>query len=238
MSRKFTLERDYYGEGINLYKKKTIIINPGVTVLVGCNGIGKTTFLHQIQYRLKKERIPSIQYDNLNDGGSNSVSEAGFNEDFSFLATAIQSSEGENIIMNIGKLASELNEFIKTGSIKEKNPFVEILKSINDEKQGDKKVIAERWILLDAVDSGLSVDNIIDIKEQLFKTILKYNYENEIYIIISANEYEMARGEQCFDVYNGKYITFKDYEEYRNMILDSKKWKEERVKKANNIEKR
>ena len=38
----------------------------------------------------------------------------------------------------------------------------------------------------------------------------------------------MANGERCFDVYNGKYITFKDYEEYRNMILKSKKWKEER----------
>ena len=232
MSRKFVLEKDYYGEGINLYRKKTITINPGVTVLVGCNGIGKTTFLHQIQYRLKKERIPSIQYDNLNDGGNNSVSEAGFNEDFSFLATAIQSSEGENIVMNVGKLASELNEFIKIGSIKEKNPFVKILKSMNDEKKSDKKVIAERWILLDAVDSGLSVDNIINIKEQLFETILKNNYGNEIFIVISANEYEMARGEQCFDVYNGKYITFKDYEEYRNMILKSKKWKEDRIKEV------
>ena len=56
--------------------------------------------------------------------------------------------------------------------------------------------------MLDAVDSGLSVDNIVDVKEQLFKTILEYNYGNEIYIVISANEYEMARGEQCFDVYN------------------------------------
>lgn len=86
---------------------------------------------------------------------------------------------------------------------------------------------------MDAVDGGLSVDNIVDIKEQLFKTILEHNFGNEIYIVISANEYEMARGEQCFDVYNGKYIIFKDYENYRNMILDWKKWKEERVKTIN-----
>lgn len=46
MGRKFQLERDYYEEGLNLYKKKTIEIKPGVTVLVGCNGIGKTTLLH------------------------------------------------------------------------------------------------------------------------------------------------------------------------------------------------
>lgn len=86
---------------------------------------------------------------------------------------------------------------------------------------------------MDAVDSGLSVDNIVDVKDLLFKTILEYNYGNDIYIVISANEYEMARGEQCFDVYNGKYVTFNDYEEYRNMILERKEWKEERVKVMN-----
>ena len=57
MSRKFVLEKDYYEEGVNLYKKKTVTINSGVTVLVGCNGIGKTTFLHQIRDRLKKQNL-------------------------------------------------------------------------------------------------------------------------------------------------------------------------------------
>ena len=228
MSRRFVLERDYYEEGVNLYKKKTVTIDPGVTVLVGCNGIGKTTFLRQLRSKLKKSNIPYIEYDNLHNGGSYSVSEAGFNEDFAFLATAIQSSEGENIIMNIEKLASELGDFVKTGKVKEKNPFAKIFKTINDSETEKKVFISARWILLDAVDSGLSVDNIVDIKEYLFKTILEHNFGNEIFIVISANEYEMANGERCFDVYNGKYITFKDYEEYRNMILKSKKWKEER----------
>ena len=228
MSRKFTLTRDYYEEGVYLYKKKTITLNSGVTVLVGCNGIGKTTFLHQIRNKLKKLEVPYIEYDNLHDGGSNAVSSAGFYEDYSFMATALCSSEGENILMNITKLASELRNFVKTGETKEKNPFEKIFRDLNDENIENKSLLPERWILLDATDSGLSVDNIIDIKEQLFNTILKYNYGNEIYIIVSANEYEMANGEQCFDVYNGKYISFNDYEEYRNMILESKKWKEER----------
>lgn len=198
--------------------------------MVGCNGIGKTTFLHQLRENLKKLNIPYIEYDNLHEGGRNSISEAGFNEDFAFLATAIQSSEGENIVMNIGKLASELKYFVKTGKVKEKNPFAKVFKNIDGYKDEKEEFLPERWILLDAVDSGLSVDNIVDIKEYLFKTILEYNFGNEIYIVISANEYEMAREEQCFDVYNGKYITFKDYEDYRNMILESKKWKEEREK--------
>ena len=229
MSRKFVLIRDYYEEGVYLYKKKTVTLNPGVTVLVGCNGIGKTTFLHQIKNKLKKLEVPYIEYDNLHDGGSNAVSKAGFYEDFSFMGTALCSSEGENILMNITKLASELGKFVKTGETKE-NPISRAFRALNGENIEDKSLLSERWILLDATDSGLSVDNIIDIKEQLFNTILKYNYGNEIYIIVSANEYEMANGEQCFDVYNGKYITFKNYEEYRNMILESRKWKEERSK--------
>ena len=61
MSRNFQLERDYYDEGFNLYKKKTIKINPGVTVLVGCNGIGKTTLLHQIRHALKEENMLLVQ---------------------------------------------------------------------------------------------------------------------------------------------------------------------------------
>ena len=235
MSSKFVLEKDYYEEGVNLYKKKTVTINSGVTVLVGCNGIGKTTFLHQIRDRLKKQNIPCIQYNNLEDGGSKSISSASFYGDYGFMAEAWSSSEGENIVLNISRLASELVQFVKTGKIKEKNPFSKAFKNLNGVKDEDKEFSSERWILLDAVDSGLSVDNIIDIKEQLFKTILEYNYGNEIYIVISANEYEMARGEQCFDVYNGKYITFKDYKDYRNMILESKKWKEARVKVMNDF---
>lgn len=231
MSRRFVLKKDYYDEGVNLYKKKTVTINPGVTVLVGCNGIGKTTFLRQLRNKLKKSDIPYIEYDNLHGGGNNSVSEAGLNEDFAFIATAIQSSEGENIVMNINKLASELRGFVKTGKVKEKNPFAKIFKAINDSENEKKEFVSERWILLDAVDSGLSVDNIVEVKK-LFKTILEYNHSNDIYIVVSANEYEMARTEQCFDVYNGKYITFRDYEDYRDMILQSSSWKMDRLVKS------
>ena len=231
MSRKFILERDYYDEGFNLYKKKTITIKPGVTVLVGCNGIGKSTLLRQIKYNLKKENIPHILFDNLKSGGHNARERAGFYGDFGFLATSICSSEGENIIMNMSNLATNLGIFVKEGNDPEENKFSKLARTIaqlDGEDIEETEIPKERWILLDAVDSGLSVDNIVDIKEQLFKTILKYNYGNEIYIVISANEYEMARGEQCFDVYNGKYLTFRDYEEYRNLVLQSKEWKNQR----------
>ena len=236
MSKKIQLIKDYYDEGINLYKKKTIEIKPGVTVLVGCNGIGKTTLLHQIKDKLKKDNIPYVMFDNLKDGGSRAISEASFYSDFGFMATAIQSSEGENIVMNMGKLAARLGQFVKTGDDPKEKKFTKLARSLakarGEEILDEPEIPNERWILLDAVDSGLSVDNIVDIKELLFKTILEYNYGNEIYIVVSANEYEMVRGEKCFDVYNGKYVKLKDYEEYRNLVLQSKEWKTQRSEKS------
>ena len=44
----------------------------------------------------------------------------------------------------------------------------------------------------------------------------------------SMEQKKLCRGEQCFDVYNGKYTTFKDYEDYRDFILKSREWKEKR----------
>ena len=234
MSRKFKVEKRYYDEDYDLYKKRSIIINEGVTVLVGCNGSGKTTLLHQIKNQLKKDNIPVISFDNLHEGGSKAMSSAGFYGDFGFMASAMSSSEGENIVMNIGKLASNLRPFIQTGKIKSKSDdLAEAFKKAmwGEEVEEKKEIPNERWLLLDAIDSGLSVDNIVDIKEYLFKTILEDAGEIKVYIIISANEYELARGENCFDVYNGKYVKFSSYEKYRNFILKSREIKNQRWEK-------
>lgn len=229
MSRKFKLWKDPCDCGYDLWKRRTIEIENGVTVLVGCNGIGKTTLLNNIESSLKKDKIPVIHFDNFSDGGQNACSEKAFMEDFSFVAESVCSSEGENIVMNLCDFVGKLGNFVETGIDRTKyNPFTEIFKKDLDEN--NDKLSNERWILFDAVDSGLSIDNIIDLKEGVFKTIVEHKQDKKIYIIVSANEYEMANGEQCFDVYNGKYITFKDYEDYRSMILESKKWKEERIK--------
>ena len=64
MSRKINIiNKGFYDEDEVLYKKKSIEIKPGVTVLTGCNGIGKTTLLHQIESFLKKENIPCLMFD-------------------------------------------------------------------------------------------------------------------------------------------------------------------------------
>lgn len=214
MGRIFKLCEDPYDQGISLYKNSIIEINTGLTVLVGCNGIGKTSLFYSIKNALKKEEIPYMEFDNLNNGGDNSRNESLYYGDINFLIESLYSSEGENIMLNIAKITTEIGEFVRTGMYK-------------DNGQSDFKS-NERWIFFDAIDSGLSIDNIVELKNHLFKTILQFTFGKKIYIVVSANEYEMARCEQCFDVYNGRYITFKDYEDYRNMILQSKRWKQER----------
>ena len=76
----------------------------------------------------------------------------------------------------------------------------------------------------------MSVDSIVEVKA-LFQQILDdyKDSDKQLYIIIAANEYELARNTDCFDVNAGKYIRFKDYEEYRNFIIGSRKRKEERI---------
>ena len=235
MSRKFKVEKRYYDEDYDLYKKRSITINEGVTVLVGCNGSGKTTLLHQIKSQLKKENIPFVSFDNLHDGGSRAISSAGFHGDFGFMSAAMSSSEGENIVLSLSKLASTLRAFIKTGESQSENDRFSrnMAKALwgNETEKEQKVPPNERWILLDAIDSGLSVDNVVDLKECLFKTILEDDFDGSIYIVISANEFELCRGEHCFDVYNGKYVKFSNYEKYRNFILKSREIKDKRWQK-------
>ena len=63
----------------------------------------------------------------MRDGGSKSASEAGFYGNVEFMATAICSSEGENIVMNMGNLAARLGQFVKTGEDPKKRSHNEIV---------------------------------------------------------------------------------------------------------------
>lgn len=221
--------RDPYDEGFSTCRPKQITIKSGLTVLVGCNGAGKTTLLHNIRDELKKDKIPVHLYDNLREGNSNSRSDAAFEGNWAFVATSMAASEGENINMNIGNLASKLMEFRDAGRICDKTTrFVEIF-------GGDPyevPQIKERWLLLDAIDSGFSIDNVIEAKN-FFRMLIKDFADKgyELYIIVSANEYELANGEECFDVMNGKYIRFTDYDDFKKFIIRSRGKKDKRYKK-------
>lgn len=228
MSRIIKTWRDPYDAGFSTCRKKQIEIQQGLTVLVGCNGSGKTTLLHNIKSELKKEDIPVFYYDNEKDGGNNSISESIFYGNLSFTATALCSSEGENISLNLSKIASKLRKFVETGDNGDRFNALAKTLALKDDNE-ENNVSNERWILLDAMDSGYSIDNVIEMKD-FFDLVIKdaKEFGIELYIMISSNEYELAHESKCFDVMEGKYIQFVSYEDYKKFILRTREKKDKR----------
>ena len=224
--------RDPYESGFSPTKPTQIVLEPGLTVLVGCNGAGKTTLLCNIRDEMKRQNIPCHFHNNLNEGGSNAVSEAFYFGNISLGAGLWSSSEGEAIKINFGVMSAKIKRFLEDGFFDtRKNRMAEIFR----EKDGETEEIPvcnKRVLLFDAVDSGLSVDSVVEIKS-VFDLILQdaKALGVEVYLVISANEYELARGERCFDVNDGKYLEFADYEAYRYYILKSREKKEKRIQK-------
>lgn len=222
--------RNPYHTGFSPTKPREIEIKPGLTVLVGCNGAGKTTLLKNIHEHCQNNNIPYLHYDNLHDGGNKAIADSIRSGDLEHGASLFCSSEGESIKINISVKSSEYKEFIQNGFINNreyrlKRAFAGINSNIIDVIE-----CKDRVFLFDAVDSGLSVDSVVEIKD-LFELMIddNKNTDKNIYIIIAANEYELARNTDCFDVNTGKYIRFSDYEEYRTFILKSRSAKEKRI---------
>jgi len=231
--------RDPYDAGFSPTTPRQIDLHPGLTVLVGCNGSGKSTLLLNIKEECRNLKIPCHLWDNLVDGGShNSLGSllGGYQEydcdDYSLAMSIFNASEGEAIKLNIGRDSTLYKEFLKSGHFK--NRDYRMSKLFSDEAdKADKEITDNRRVFLfDAADSGLSIDSVCEVKSVLnliLKDSKKLNLET--YIIIAANEYELARDEDCFDINKGEYIKFADYEEYRKFILLTRKRKEARIKR-------
>lgn len=221
--------RDPYDAGFSPTRPTKIELKSGLTVLVGCNGAGKSTLLLNIKEEMNNRKIPCHLHDNLSDGGTGSLGDAIYSGEMEFGIALMESSEGECIKMHIGKLAKGYREFLETGFMNtKKNRFAKLFNK--DEEK--KEVPNTRVLLFDAIDSGLSVDSVVEIKLMCKKLLeVAKDYGVELYIVIAANEYELARKSQCLDVNEGKYITFKDYEEYRKFIIKSRAKKEKRIER-------
>lgn len=226
--------RDPYDAGFSTITPKEITLEPGITVLVGCNGAGKTTLLMNIKEHCNSNKIPCHMYDNIRDGGNSHVGSMLFGcgeLPCDNMGTAISiwtASEGEAIKINVGRHSTLYKEFLKTGSFKDRSyRFSRLFNEDKEEKLPETNI---RVLLFDATDSGLSIDSVCEIKS-LFELIKKDAEEKglELYLIISANEYELCRKENCFDVNRGLYLTFSDYEDYRKFILKSRERKEKRI---------
>lgn len=225
--RNLKISCEPHEKGVRLFRRGNLEINEGITIFVGCNGCGKTTMLRLIYDYLCHEKTPVLYYNNLE--GESRVQKKGMMGDLSFLATAWGSSEGEKIVLNLGDFASEIYNFIhNNGKVKNFDLSWAYEMTNTKPKESDKEA-EEFWILMDAVDSGLSLDNIQELKGLLHKVQKDVRAMGKrLYILISANSYELCRGDSCFDVRNGTYLTFKDYEEYRTFIMNSRLSKDKR----------
>lgn len=230
----------YHDEDDRLFVRKSVTIQPGITILVGCNGSGKSTLLRHIKRLLEQEDIDYrrhgqnpktllISYDEEHDGRTTSRERYGESSDFVNLSRSLLSSEGENIVNNIG------NQVIKTlsffGAYREG-------KVCYNGPEPTKKLFdsAERVVvLLDGIDSGLSLDVIEEVND-LFKMIVKDYQETlpdiPLYIIATSNTYEMTKGNTCINCRSMATIKFPTYESYHMFILRSRKVKDRRLQTA------
>lgn len=201
----FSFDREVY-EGLKLRKRKTFELKPGISVLVGCNGAGKTTLLNEIRAYCERNEIPCKNVDFLKEGSKHTLFRDEY--DISWFATSMICSEGEKTILKLRDVARELGSFCT--------------------KNKDADSI---FILLDALDSGFSIDNIVAVKEQLFATIMnEFESRGNLYILVSTNDYEFTIGEDCFDVQECKYRRFPTYKVYKNFVIKSRE-KRDRLEK-------
>ena len=119
--------------------------------------------------------------------------------DMTRLATSMTSSEGERIIVHLSR-------------------FVPKIKPAIEEVEREGKTLL---ILIDAIDSGMSIDKLRDIAGML-NMIAKDIEGKNVYLVISTNSYELAKG-RCLNPRTGKYVSFGSYEEYANFICGFKK---------------
>ena len=82
------------------------------------------------------------------------------------------------------------------------------------------------FLIMDAVDSGFSIDNIINLKAYLNKLIeLSKKNNKNLYIVVAANSFEFAVDTRSWDVQKSKevFYTENDYVKYRKRIIETRK---------------
>ena len=165
---------------------------------------------------MKQRGTPFLKFDNLGEeGGENNARGllsgwlGGYkpHEDLEKgILLAFSSSEGEKIRAAVAQYAGSLMK--------------ELEKSAG---------YGEFWFLADALDSGLSVDMIEDIKEYLFRPLMEAVPEDtDLYIIISSNSYEMSEGTECFSLEKMAYIPVRNYDTFKKAVMSSRRYKDNR----------
>lgn len=224
--------RDPYDIGVTFIKARNIELKEGLTVLVGCNGSGKTTLLKNIEDQCKKDKINLYSYNNLHNGGHNALSSYLFHGEMNMLADTAFRSEGEAISNNLGFQATKFRKFLVEGEEVDLATKVFMDEEDYNREKEARMSSNKRVMLFDAIDSGLSIDQVREFKN-LFR-MMTQDAESlglELYIIVSCNEFELARDMQCIDICSGKYIEIHTYDDFEKVVLKTREIKDKRAYK-------
>ena len=172
------------------------------TLLFGANGVGKSSLIKgilkqkEIKFNCDKEiKLYSYINNEQNFRNMNKNSNLSYEDMFNpYLINkkynAEELSEGQSIIYSL-------------------QDIFELCVQIKDDSN-------DSIILLDEIDSGLSIDNVDYLSDKIKEITDKYS---NIQFIITFNNFEFCRNfPKVFNMYNGKYITIESYEQYRNII--------------------
>lgn len=196
-------------------------INPGITMLIGPNGSGKTTALSQIRslFSTENDLVKKWNTIEINDSIRNLYSSYlydnvyketftkstwGATDHLDRVAQTFENSEGQNMYDYLYYKINEIGQAVT--------------KAIKNNKKGI-------FLLFDGLDSGLSLDVINTIRKSVLEFIIETEKKRnnlEVYIICSANSYEFCNNYDCIDVTNQKHITFTNYTDYEKYFVKGK----------------
>lgn len=202
-----------------LHTKTTVTFETGTTVLVGCNGSGKTSLMYQMHDILRKQDGTYVEYvfvpDAVNLGNINP-------SDLERLVTLMNASEGERLTHGIGPTLARAGAIVRGEDIRSN------LERALDERAGrEPKHYHEVWLLIDGIDSGLDVAELELLRDVLDTALADMANQNDIdvYAVISSNTYQLARDADCLDVRSCNHLRFDNYEDYLQFIRTSREAK-------------
>lgn len=205
-----SLHPDYYDTGHKLYKYNSVDLLPGITSLVGCNGSGKSTLLRQINDFTNLQKITCISYDDRLQGHSNLMGKLLFEgSHLGDLAYMVKASEGERNYFGVGTFLQQLGKTIRSC-----------------EKHSKSELI----VLLDATDSGMSVDNIEELRNTLLDIVIPDANSSHVtlYIVVASNNYEWVHDNRLhvMNIVTGKYLNNLSYSMWKRCVNSTRSYKD------------